>query len=109
MSTELTRIIEFVHKNIENFYGVELTDREKQFMHVYYVMLELALETEKEDDESDSQIIVDELEESWNELMGSEDGYTLEDVCGWAENNVDTLFALYRQEKEVADMYRGLE
>lgn len=109
MSTELTRIIEFVHENIENFYGVELTDREKQFMHVYYVMLELALEAEKDELDEDSQIVADELEESWNELMNDEDGYSYAELGTWAENNVDTLFALYRQEKELADMYRGLE
>lgn len=109
MSNEINveKIIEFIHENIENFYKIELTDREKQLMHVYYGMLEMALEDEKDEVYLESIEEMDALEQEWEDLMDSE--YDYEDVANFAITNVDTLFQAIRQEREVADMYRGLE
>lgn len=104
---DLQRITEFIFMNIENFYKIELTDREKMLMHVYYGMLDMALETEKEYVESDALETLDVLECSWDQVMGEE--YEYEDVANWAIENVDSLFAIARAENEVADKYRGLE
>lgn len=101
------KLTEFIHKNIENFYKIELTDREKQLMHVYYGMFAIALEDEQNEAYLESVEEMDVLEQEWNDLMESE--YTHEDVADWAINNVDTLFEIIRQEREIADMYRGLE
>lgn len=95
----------FVFKNIENFYGIELTDREKQMMHVYYGMLSIALENEEHINVDWEH--VESLKNEWDELMNSE--YTFDDVANWAERNVDVLIDILEQEHEVAEMYRGLK
>jgi hypothetical protein len=76
-------------------------------MHVYYGMLDMALETEKEYEEGDALEALDVLECSWEEILNEEWDY--EDVTSWALENVDSLFAIAREENVVADMYRGLE
>jgi primosomal protein N' len=109
MSNEINveKIIKFIHKNIESFYNIELTDREKQLMHVYYGMLEIALEDEKDEAYTESIEEMDVLEQEWEYIVNSE--YDNEEIASWAVLNVDTLFETIRQEREVADMYRGLE
>ena len=101
------QLTEFIHKNIENFYKIELTDREKQLMHVYYGMFAIALEDEHSEAYLESVEEMDVLEQEWEDIVNSE--YDNEEIASWAVLNVDTLFETIRQEREIADMYRGLE